>query len=162
MTSRAKKKQHGKKPLTSRRSFRVWVVTVLAAAGIVAVGCWFHACHVRVPLNAATAPVSSPQFQILKGRWLRPDGGYVVEIRGVDTSGKMDAAYFNPRPINVAKAEASQDGGAVKVSIELRDVNYDGSTYHLTYDTTGDRLKGTYFHAGLNQTFDVLFLRMKS
>jgi hypothetical protein len=26
----------------------------------------------------------SVDFQTLKGRWLRPDGGYVLEIRAVD------------------------------------------------------------------------------
>ena len=46
----------------------------------------------------------------------------------------MAAAYFNPRPINVSQAEAALDGTTVKVFIELRDVNYPGATYHLTYD----------------------------
>ena len=41
----------------------------------------------------------------LKGRWLRPDGGYVLEIRDVDAGGTIEAAYLNPRPINVARAK---------------------------------------------------------
>ena len=31
----------------------------------------------------------------LQGRWRRPDGGYVIEIKEIDASGKMDAGYFN-------------------------------------------------------------------
>jgi hypothetical protein len=98
----------------------------------------------------------------LSGKWLRPDGGYVLEIRSVDdASGKLEAAYLNPRPINVSKAQATRDGGSVKVFVELRDVNYPGSTYTLAYDPASDQLKGDYFQAALKQTFDVYFTRVK-
>jgi hypothetical protein len=100
-------------------------------------------------------------FDKLNGRWLRPDGGYVLEIRSVDASGKIDAAYLNPRPINIAKAEATRDGSSVRVFIELRAPNYPGSTYTLTYDEQQDQLKGTYFQAAQQQNFDVAFVRMK-
>jgi hypothetical protein len=73
----------------------------------------------------------------------------------------MNAAYFNPQPINVAKAEALQGGGTVSVFIELRDVNYPGSTYNLTYDPANDSLKGIYFQAAIKQTFDVYFIRLQ-
>lgn len=43
----------------------------------------------------------------------------------------MVAGYFNPKSIRVAKAEASWDGGALKVFVELRDVIYPGSTYMI-------------------------------
>ena len=59
-------------------------------------------------------------FGRLNGRWLRPDGGYVLEIRGVDAGGTIDAAYLNPRPINVARAEATRDGSTLKILVELR------------------------------------------
>jgi hypothetical protein len=72
----------------------------------------------------------------------------------------MSAAYFNPQPINVAKAEASEGGGAVHIFIELRDVNYPGSTYTLTYDAANDYLKGIYFQAGIGQAFEVYFVRL--
>ena len=75
--------------------------------------------------------------------------------------GKMDAGYFNPRPINVSRAEASQEGTMIKVFIELRDANYPGSTYTLTYDPVRDELKGVYFQAALQQSFDVVFVRLK-
>ncbi|OGR31583.1 MAG: hypothetical protein A2139_13870 [Desulfobacca sp. RBG_16_60_12] len=73
----------------------------------------------------------------------------------------MVTAYFNPRPINVSRAEAAQEGTTTKVFIELRDTNYPGSTYTLAYDPQSDQLKGVYFQAALQQSFDVVFVRMK-
>ena len=122
------------------------------------------AAFLNSPLQAQLEEAVSkdwPGFQVLKGRWQRPDGGYVIEIKNIDRVGKMEAAYFNPRPIHVAKANAARDGKTTKVFIELRDVNYPGSTYNLTYDPKSDQLKGTYFQAVLKQTFEVEFDRLK-
>ena len=107
------------------------------------------------------ASTSRPEFQKLIGRWQRPDGGYVFEVKSVAADGAMEAAYFNPKSIRVAKAEASRDGDALKAFIELRDVNYPGSTYTLTYDPASDLLKGIYYQAAEKQRFEVTFLRMK-
>jgi hypothetical protein len=95
------------------------------------------------------------------GRWLRLDGGYVLEIRSVDAGGAIDAVYLNPQPINVARAEATRDGSTLKVFVELRAPNYPGSTYTLTYDPSRDQLAGMYFQAAMQQRFDVVFVRMK-
>jgi hypothetical protein len=100
-------------------------------------------------------------FDKLNGRWLRPDGGYILEIRAVDASGKIDGAYLNPNPINIAKAEATRDGSTVKVFVELRAPNYPGSTYTLTYDPQQDQLRGIYFQAVEQQSFNIFFVRMK-
>jgi hypothetical protein len=100
-------------------------------------------------------------FQTLNGRWVRPDGGYLLEIKDVDDSGKIDAIYLNPNPINIAKAEASRDGSTLKVFVELRAANYPGSNYTLTYDREHDRLRGIYFQAVQQQSFNVSFVRMK-
>ena len=70
------------------------------------------------PPTAAAKAV--PAFEKLKGRWLRDTGGYIIEIRSVGPGGKLEASYFNPRSIHVGTAEASQQGGVVKVSVELR------------------------------------------
>jgi hypothetical protein len=110
---------------------------------------------------ATVAPTAEFELQKLVGRWLRPDGGYVLAIRSVDTRGKMEAAYFNPRPIHVARAEVSRDGSSTKIFVELRDANYPGSTYSLTYDPANDSLKGLYFQAAVKQTFDVYFIRLQ-
>jgi hypothetical protein len=45
------------------------------------------------------------------------------------------------------------------VFVELRDVNYPGSTYTLQYDAASDRLMGTYFQAVAKQTFRIEFAR---
>jgi hypothetical protein len=125
-------------------------------------------CLASTPLPvmaAAGAEVEQPQAPMdvkrLEGRWLRPDGGYVLELRDIENDGSLKAAYFNPRPINVARAEVRRKDGTLMVFVELRDVNYPGSTYTLHYDPAADRLKGTYFQAVQGQTFDVEFMRVK-
>ena len=110
--------------------------------------------------NTSVSSEALPSFEKLKGRWLRAEGSYIVEVRSVEASGKMNTAYFNPRPINVAKAEAMKAGEDLKVFVELRDVNYPGSTYTLTYQPATDRLAGTYFHAVSGQNMDVEFSRL--
>jgi uncharacterized protein (DUF2147 family) len=118
-------------------------------------------CAAQAKKEAATETKGKASFDVLKGRWLRPDGGYIIQIRSIDSSGKMEAGYFNPRPINVSKAEAKQESGKMRVFIELSDTGYPGSTYTLTYDPKDDVLRGVYFQAALKQNFDVFFTRMK-
>ena len=38
----------------------------------------------------------------IAGKWLRPDGGYVLELSDLKQDGTLRVAYFNPRPIRVA------------------------------------------------------------
>lgn len=45
-----------------------------------------------------------PDVRRLEGRWLRPDGGYILEVRAIKKDNSVEAAYFNPRPINVHEA----------------------------------------------------------
>ncbi len=101
----------------------------------------------------------SRKAQRLVGRWLRPDGGYVLEISSAKPSGQLEASYFNPRPIHVAQAQCRREGREVAVFIELQDINYPGSTYSLRYVPAEDRLVGEYFQALQRQTFDVEFVR---
>ena len=139
------RQQHYAKP-RGRRKFFIAITVVLMVGIAAAVTLWRGA---------------NGGFDGLNGRWLRVDGGYVLEIRAVDSRGKIDAVYLNPRPINVAKADATRDGSTVKVFVELRAPNYPGSTYTLTYDPTRDQLEGIYFQAALQQRFEVVFVRMK-
>jgi hypothetical protein len=97
--------------------------------------------------------------QRLAGRWLRPDGGYILELGGINEDGSLKASYFNPRPIKVYRAEHHRKDGKITLSIELRDVNYPGSTYTLQYDPVSDRLKGAYFQAVQKETYYVEFVR---
>jgi len=121
--------------------------------------------RVSSAVQEARAPAitraADSDFGSLKGRWLRPDGGYVLEIRDVDAGGTIEAAYLNPRPINVARAEATRDGSTLKILVELRAPGYPGSTYTLTYDRQRDQLAGVYFQAAVGQSFDVVFVRLK-
>lgn len=98
-------------------------------------------------------------YMALKGRWARIDGGYVIEIRSVEPGGRLQAAYYNPNPINVSRAEATRQGTAVVVFVELRAPGYPGSTYTLIHDIKTDELKGIYHQAALKQNFEVVFVR---
>ncbi|MFA6563216.1 MAG: hypothetical protein WCV00_15000 [Verrucomicrobiia bacterium] len=115
------------------------------------------------PRETAGAPASAPaaataaDYQPLVGRWARTDGDYMIEIKSITADGKAEAGYFNPRPINVARAEASRDGGVLRLFMELRDSGYPGCLYKLTFDKAASRLTGTYFQAAQNETYPVTF-----
>jgi hypothetical protein len=136
----------------------VFVLCALLPASVWAQG---PATGVEKGDSATVADKDKTDFSVLKGRWMRLDGGYILSVKDTEPSGKMDAAYYNPRPINVSKAQATQEGATLKVYIELRDAGYPGSTYTLTYDPKTDRLGGVYFQAAIGQRFDVIFVRSK-
>ena len=120
------------------------------------------AAAAKAPRTVEAKPKSEQaDFGVLPGKWFREDGGYLLEIKTVDAGGKLEAAYFNPRPISISKAEASRDESKIKVFVELRDENYPGCTYNLTYDSEKQLLQGVYFQAALQQSFDVVFTRNK-
>jgi hypothetical protein len=137
-------------------------VTLIAVAFICVAGMSGDAAALAAEkTEAGKATSEQTDYQRLEGKWVRPDGGYVLELKNIRKDGSLTAAYFNPRPIKVFRAEASKKDGAIALFVELRDVNYPGSTYKLQYDSATDRLKGTYFQAVERQTFDVQFLRLK-
>jgi hypothetical protein len=114
------------------------------------------------PTNATPAAAAvSPELARLAGKWERPDGGYVLEIKRVDPSGKLDVAYYNPDPIHVSRAVAWRENGTAKLVVELRDVNYPGCIYKLEHDPQNDQLFGQYYQAALQETYEVAFSRMK-
>ena len=113
-----------------------------------------------IPLSAqaqvkAEAPAAQADsaFAALPGRWVRPDGGSVINIR------RADADYANPNPLPFSRAEATRDGKTIRLFFELRAGGYNGSTYTLTYDPANDVLKGVYFQAVAQQKFDIHFTR---
>jgi len=101
----------------------------------------------------------APAFDSLIGSWVRPDGGYVIEISKVHPDGKADAVYLNPRPINVAKANVSEIDGMLGLFIKLQDEGYPGCTYALRYDPEHDAMVGIYYQAVMKQSYDVIFRR---
>ena len=173
--SKVKRKKSGReRPASPRgRRARLIAAAILLAAGILATAVAFRGGEspqtgsprvtpvARGNQGPVTALADDSTFGRLNGRWLRPDGGYVLEIRGADGGGAIEVAYLNPRPINVARAEATREGSALKLFVELRAPGYPGSTYTLTYDPKRDQLQGAYFQAALGQTFDVFFTRIK-
>jgi hypothetical protein len=111
---------------------------------------------------AATA-VPEPVRKVL-GRWLRADGGYILELKNAEMSGVLEAAYFNPerpKPINVSRAIWMQGGEGLQVVVELNDVGYPGATYVLTHDPQNDQLVGKYNQPAMQQSFDIEFVRQK-
>ncbi len=108
----------------------------------------------------AAAPKPIPEaLKKLFGKWMRSDGTYVLELRGADISGVLDAGYFNPKSINVSRAIWMQGAAGLQVMVELNDVGYPGATYVLTHDTANDRLVGQYKQPQMQQTFDIDFVR---
>ena len=89
---------------------------------------------------SASVPAGTEK-DLLVGRWVRTDsnGGYTLEIKTASADGKLDAGYFNPNPINVSRAEWQKKEGSLVVVVELRDVNYPGSTYTLNFSKTNDQ-----------------------
>ena len=94
------------------------------------------------------------------GRWLRPDGNYVIQINSIDKNNQIDAQYFNPNPIKIARAELIADNN-LRIFIEFDDEGYKGSSYDLIYDPVNDALTGKYFQATYGQTYQIGFIRLK-
>ena len=97
----------------------------------------------------------------LEGRWVRQDGGYILDLQNIRPDGKMKAFYFNPRNINVHEASWKFEDNRLILYVELRDVNYPGSNYTLMYRAAKDVLWGSYYQAVQKQTLKVHFMRGK-
>jgi hypothetical protein len=132
-------------------------------AGVLVSGGAAHAQRVEDSQagKAAAAARAQTEFGALQGKWVRPDGGYVIDIKAIEAGGKLDASYANPRPLPFAVAQASREGANLTLFFELRAGGYNGSTYTLTYDPGKDILRGVYHQAVAGQRFDVYFVRVK-
>ena len=129
----SKHKQRGKPGGKFGRSSRAqWIVAGLAVVLVVVA-----AVVLRSPPAAPTSAPDSSSNPVatnvstnvvailpagperLVGNWLRPDGGYVLQIRSATADGKLDARYLNPNSINVARAEWRRKDAALQVFVEL-------------------------------------------
>jgi uncharacterized protein (DUF2147 family) len=142
--------------MTKEKKIRLIAMLVVIFNFAIAGQSWTLAAASDTPQS-----VRNTDKQRLVGRWVRADGGYVLELKGIGKDGNLQAAYFNPRQIHVSRAEIQRKGNKITVFVELRDVNYPGSTYTLQYDPATDRLKGIYFQAALQQQYEVEFERTK-
>jgi len=104
---------------------------------------------------------SSVSLEALRGQWIRPDGGYVIVVKGFDSSGKLDATYFNPNQLPFSRAEATLKDNTINVFLELRAGGYAGSNYNLAYDPITDQLNGIYYQAVAQQRFNIFFIRVR-
>jgi uncharacterized protein (DUF2147 family) len=143
-----------------RRVARPAIVRALVAA-LVLLGGPAQAEGAAEKAAATATPAPAADFATLRGRWVRPDGGYVIDVMAVDASGKMTASYANPSRLPFEVAQAAREGATIKVFLELRAGGYNGSSYALAYDPASDTLKGVYFQAVARQRFDVVFVRAK-
>ena len=174
MSSRQKKKHkssHKSVQAPPKKRFLIFWISLIIVVAVGAVILMMANLRSTGPDQALKSDATEPKaqstpasekaggFEKLIGRWLRPDGGYIIEIRNIDADGRMDAAYLNPRPINVAQAKASWKKGKQEVFIELQDTGYPGSTYTLDYNPDQDVFTGIYFQATLKQAFEVVFVR---
>jgi preprotein translocase subunit YajC len=98
---------------------------------------------------------------LLVGDWVRTDAGYLIKIINVNVDGTLEAQYFNPKPINVGEATWEERHGNLTITVVLRDVNYPGSIYTLSYLPDRDILAGDYYQAVQGLNFYVEFARNK-
>ena len=113
-----------------------------------------------------TKPVNQPQQKpvdksVLAGNWTRTDAAYRIQITSMAEDGNMKAGYFNPNSIHVARAQWTGNRDSLKIYLELRDVNYPGSKYTLSYIPGTDMLSGEYYQAVEGTTYKVDFARTK-
>jgi hypothetical protein len=108
---------------------------------------------------ASPSTAAKPDIALLKGTWVRLEGGYTIVIKSIGPGGELEAMYFNPNALPFAKAQATRVGATFRAFFELRAGGYGGSTYELTYDSASDRLRGIYYQAVARQKFDVTFAR---
>jgi len=142
----------------SRLLYKTKRISAVILSALIVCGFGRLSCAVAED-SVSSKSVAAKDSQVFMGRWIRPDGGYVLELNGGQAEGTLEAVYYNPKPIHVAHAELARDNGFLTIFIELRDINYPGSTYHLIYDDGADRLVGTYFQAVNGITYDIMFVR---
>ncbi|MEA3409065.1 MAG: hypothetical protein U9Q95_01820 [Candidatus Eisenbacteria bacterium] len=163
-------KMHSRRGTPGNRPRVAWIWISIVIVAVVAGVVWrvgSSGPESTVPSGGETIPAAAPPIpavtvadaQGLVGRWVRTDSPYVLEIASTAEDGSLVAAYYNPRPINVSRAAFRVVDGTFEVFVELRDVNYPGSTYTLRYDAANDVLQGVYFQAALGQSYDVTFAR---
>jgi hypothetical protein len=114
--------------------------------------------------EAGNKPLAQPKpvdKSTLIGDWTRTDSPYQLKITELLDDGTMKVGYFNPKSINVGKSSWKNSNGVLEIYVELRDVNYPGSSYTLYYFPEKDLLAGKYFQAVEGLSYDIGFMRSK-
>jgi hypothetical protein len=118
----------------------------------------------KAPLGAQLEEalrVPWPGFGVLKGRWQALNGYEVLEIKQIEATGRMEAAFWKPEPVHVSRAQAGRDGKVTRVLIHLRYPDSSCCFFDLTYEPGSERLKGIYWLKGRSKSTDVVFIRVK-
>jgi hypothetical protein len=150
---------------TTKKKLRFFFGAVLVLTILVAV-IWITTTSDKperdeTPIRDITLSEDSSLLDSLVGRWVRPDGGYAILVHNVESSGRVEVEYLNPRPVYVSQAEASLHGDTLRLFIELTDRGYPGSTYTLDYEAEDDVLTGIYYQAVQQRAYNVVFVRVE-
>jgi uncharacterized protein (DUF2147 family) len=108
---------------------------------------------------AAPATAQRSGVDVLRAAWVRPDGGYTIAIKSIGANGALDAMHLNPNRRPFAKAQATQEGGAPRVFLELQAGGHAGSAYDRAYDPASDLPRGVCYQAVARKWFEVCFAR---
>lgn len=118
---------------------KIRTVTFLVALGVIAAS--FLSAQ-ETPPSVYYGPYQEVSNEQFEGEWTRSDGTYRMVISVEE--GTVKAEYFNPKPIHVESSTTEQVEDGIGLTIVLRDVGYDGSTYRLQYVPQYRLLIGTY------------------
>lgn len=109
--------------------------------------------------GGSSSEEAAADFKPLEGSWLRGDTGAILEIASVDRPGPLSVWGSGAGNTTVSDAAVRVVDGLLEVRVEFSDDWCSGCTYRLTYDSTGDRLIGSYGEGGGGR--DVLFNRTR-
>jgi len=104
--------------------------------------------------------VSDTKLTAALGKWQRTDAEYILELKNIKTDSTLEAAYLNPKPINISETHWKVNGEYFYFLVKFDDEGYPGSYYSLGYIPEEDRLYGFYFQAVQQQKYDVVFERL--
>ncbi len=170
MKNKTTRKPHhsSKASHVAKKKNPLWMVVIVMVIAAMAIVFWRNYTANKNKNSSVSSPSSTnvpvqADQNLLIGRWTRTDsdGAYVIEIKSAAADGKLDASYFNPNPIKVGHAEWQNKNGKFVVIVELRDVNYPGSTYTLNFIPSENRMTGNYYQAVEGTNFDVEFVRAR-
>ena len=113
-------KKPGKNARGKRKKWLIPVICLVCMGLAVAVVYGLMNRSATEPTATVPQKKETPDFDRLVGNWVRPDGGYVIEIRKIYPDGKVDAAYFNPQSIHVSRSTVSEKDGIIELFIELQ------------------------------------------
>ena len=136
------------------------IVSMLLSMSLVGCGKEEKAVESKAGVKEEAKVQLTGAFEKIKGKWVRSDGGYVLEFKQLLQNNTLEAAYFNPSPIHVGKARIYEERGFTKVFVELQDVNYPGSRYTLILNVEKNQLVGNYFQATQQVDYEVAFDKM--